>query len=201
MAKTWRSGAVEEKIAALENAFRAIASRNADGVTVGEATISGIGRQLWLMASRQSRDDDGRTRWPVSQAGLKKARAHILKAAKAIKGVTPEAAFQMGLSWGALAAIQVGLEEAAKRAKPALGTPRKDQARRIAEVAAGHYWALTGKKPTVPKREGEAYGPFLDLVTAVFKILEVKASPLSAAESASRRWNSSQRQLGIGYGI
>jgi hypothetical protein len=47
--------------------------------------------------------------------------------------------------------------------------------------------ALTGKRPTITVRDGEATGPFLDLVTEVFSILAIKASPEAVAREALKK--------------
>jgi hypothetical protein len=70
------------------------------------------------------------------------------------------------------------------------GAPTKDQPRKIARVVAQHYFRLTGRKPTVPKKDGKACGPFLDLLSAVFRTLDLggKVSALSQAEMVARDW-------------
>ena len=197
MAKAWRLEAAEEKIKALENAFREIASRYPGEAGQGEIFIDGLGRRLWLMRPTESRDLQGETVWPISRVTKKKARILVLKAAAALKGVSPAEAHELGLNWVSLFVLRQQLKSTAAKAAPVRGAPRKDQTRKIGEVVATHYWVLTGKKPTVPKMGGP-YGPFLDLMTTVFKILGIKDSALSAAESASRNWKGAKEHLRLG---
>lgn len=63
-------------------------------------------------------------------------------------------------------------------------TPRGRPPKRVAEVVteylAENYRVLTGDEPTISTKTdwgSKAYGPFLDFVTEVFKILQVRASP------------------------
>lgn len=63
--------------------------------------------------------------------------------------------------------------------KPVKGRPEKLGARAIAGVVAANYKALTGKKPTVSTdwRTGKMRGPFYELMSEIFRLLEVDASP------------------------
>jgi hypothetical protein len=62
--------------------------------------------------------------------------------------------------------------------------PRKVQ---IARVVAQHYYGLTGQKPTrrVKWDDGRAYGPFLELLNAVYGILDIKASADAVIKSGA----------------
>lgn len=71
------------------------------------------------------------------------------------------------------------------------GAPEKRQARRIAKFLAMQYFQWTGKTPGMPKKDGEYYitkGSFPDLLTDVFDVLGVDASPQSQAVDISRNW-------------
>ena len=95
----------------------------------------------------------------------------------------------------------IALHLAAKQAdlKDHRGAPKKLQLRKIAQAVAQHYYALTGKKPTVPKKDGIAYGPFLDLLTEVYMILDFKknASAEAQAEEISRNWEAVKAKFPI----
>lgn len=61
----------------------------------------------------------------------------------------------------------------------------------IASILAFHYRELTGKEPTIithasSAEEGKAYGPFLDLVKAVFSALGIEASAEAMARKSIR---------------
>jgi len=59
------------------------------------------------------------------------------------------------------------------------GAPEKDLAALVARMVAEHYNRLTGKRPTRITRCGrsKAYGPFIELLTEIYRILGIKASP------------------------
>jgi hypothetical protein len=61
------------------------------------------------------------------------------------------------------------------------GRPRKDQAWEITKMTAETFYRLTGGAAHPNTKDGKAYGPFLDLLTEVFNILGVDASPESQA--------------------
>jgi hypothetical protein len=69
------------------------------------------------------------------------------------------------------------------------GAKPRRQAKKIASSVATHYFRITGKFPTVitPSDGGKAYGPFLDLLSEVFRLLNVKASAESQAKEAIQR--------------
>jgi hypothetical protein len=73
------------------------------------------------------------------------------------------------------------------------GAPEKKHARKVAETVGIHYCRLTGKKPTVPKKGGVPYGPFLTLLKRVYKVLGIKASAASQAEAVCRNWRAISR--------
>jgi hypothetical protein len=63
------------------------------------------------------------------------------------------------------------------------------QATRIAEYLKQYFPLLTGKPATVSTRseDGKAYGPFLDAVTEIFRILRIDASPETYARQVPNR--------------
>lgn len=72
------------------------------------------------------------------------------------------------------------------------GRPRNNLARGVASILASNYATLTGKNPTVSTRSNGAqdvpYGPFFDLVTDIFKVLEINASAEAAARAAVKEF-------------
>jgi hypothetical protein len=79
---------------------------------------------------------------------------------------------------------------------PVASKPRKTQERKIARVVAQHYHGLTGEQPAVRTKDGVAYGPFLDLLSEVFEILEVAASSEDQARGVAREWRASKEKSG-----
>jgi hypothetical protein len=71
--------------------------------------------------------------------------------------------------------------------------PCKDVARYVANLLAQDFKDLTGKDPTLSTRrlrgsdKYEKYGPFLDLVTEIFAILHIDASPETFARKAAEK--------------
>jgi hypothetical protein len=60
----------------------------------------------------------------------------------------------------------------------------------VARALGHHYLALTGRRPTVVtaikgQTYGQAYGPFLDFVSAVFNVMGIRHSAERAARTAS----------------
>jgi hypothetical protein len=67
--------------------------------------------------------------------------------------------------------------------------PRKKRAaaaQQIAIQARPVYEKLSGHRATVPARDGQAYGPFLDFIAELFRALDVKESPESSARVACK---------------
>lgn len=73
----------------------------------------------------------------------------------------------------------VGLQRGA-----GLGAKVKTQTQAIARVAACHYLGLVGRMPTVRVRDGQAYGPFVEMLDSVFQALGIEASAESQARKA-----------------
>jgi hypothetical protein len=73
------------------------------------------------------------------------------------------------------------------RAQPVVkrtGRPQKKRAVSVAARAADTYERLTGKKATIIGRVGNAGGPFLDFLAAVFEACGIDASPEAQARAA-----------------
>jgi hypothetical protein len=71
------------------------------------------------------------------------------------------------------------------------GRPRKPQPLVVARMLAHNYRTLTGKRPTIRThagndKEGQAYGPYLELVKAVFEAIGIDANAESMAKTAIR---------------
>ncbi|MEA2934530.1 MAG: hypothetical protein QOD74_1176 [Variibacter sp.] len=64
------------------------------------------------------------------------------------------------------------------------GAPKKDLARKVARFTAEHFFGLTGNRPTRVVKDGKPYGPFIDFLGKVYKILNIKASAESQAKEA-----------------
>jgi hypothetical protein len=66
------------------------------------------------------------------------------------------------------------------------GAPQKGLAGKIARTVAEHFFGLTGTKPTriTPPKGGKAHGPFLALLTTIYRILGIKASAENQAKAA-----------------
>jgi hypothetical protein len=192
--KTRESPRWVEKCSALETAFRKLQlPRSIEGVKgiPYETLIPGIPRQLMLMAPWQCRRNILSPKQALRQ--LDDTSARLVDLMDRLPPIVVEA---LNFRQRALSDLKTKLRIlncAAKSTKvpPSRGAPRKIQARKVAVAVAQHYYGLTSKKPTVPKDKNERpYGPFLNLMTAVFEILEVNASALSQAEYVTRNWRS-----------
>jgi hypothetical protein len=79
------------------------------------------------------------------------------------------------------------------------GRPSNMLAHSVANTLARRYFNLTGNQPTLStvvgkKGEGTVYGPFLDFVREIFKILNIKHAPLSYASPAAYKLRGSGRK-------
>lgn len=193
----------EEKVTALEDAFRALPTGPFEPILgiPPQFLISGIGRQLMLMRPVAVH----KTHTPAKKS-LSKVAGMAASLTDALDSLPQEAIEAINFNWSKIGTLRLQLRVlhlGAKTAKPNVvrGAPKKGQPRVIAEVVATHYWVITGKKPTVPKKAGVSYGPFLKLLKTVFEILEIRASAQSQAEAVSRTWNSTlQKLLVTSYG-
>ena len=193
-------GSWEEKIGALEGAFRALPkgrSRGALGISP-DLLVPGIGRALLVQAGQPRRHI------PAKKA-IEKLERSSDRLIKAIEVVPPEVFKALNFTRPAMFRLQVALRAlyfAAHNADMTVNRGRRpsEQANAIAESVALHYWALTARKPTVRKNDGKPYGPFLILLKAVFEILEIEASAPSQAEWVARNWDQIiSRYLGSHY--
>ena len=94
----------------------------------------------------------------------------------------------------------VQMEEAAQRALERLrarpGGPRKRRADWVTLIAASVFSQLTGALPTVrADLEGRAYGPFIELLKAVFEACEITASAEARAKAFIRKFCQPRREL------
>jgi hypothetical protein len=95
----------------------------------------------------------------------------------------------------------VQMEEAAQRTLERLrarpGRPHKRRADWITLVAASVFSQLTGTLPALrTNSEGVAYGPFIDLLKAVFEACEISASAEARAKAFVRKFCQPRRELG-----
>ena len=95
----------------------------------------------------------------------------------------------------------VQMEEAAQRALERLrarpGRPHKQRADWITLIAASVFSRLTGMLPTLrTNSEGVAYGPFVDLLKAVFEACGITASAEARAKAFIRKFCQPRRELG-----
>lgn len=184
----------DEKCEAIEAAYREAAAKapmekspRTSKAIPYELAIPGMGRELMLMMSGA----------PRKLLPPKKALAELRKTSDGLLAVLdllpPEAAAALDMSQKTLPDLRLKLRVLSEEAKAArivrkAGPPEKVQATKIARAVAVHYYHFMGRNPSVPKREGKAYGPYLNLLSKIFKILELKASAESQAEKVVRNW-------------
>jgi hypothetical protein len=182
----------QTKCAALEDAFRRQAIQPASkmaGIPY-EFFIPDMGQQLLLMTPIQH------PKCAPDKKGLLDLAQSTGRTIKVLERLSENALTALNYRRPALASLKTNLRilhVAAKTAevKARRGAPKKIQPRKITEVVAQHYYGLTGKKPTVPSKDGKAYGPFLELLGDIFKILGVKGvSAESQARELVKGWKS-----------
>jgi hypothetical protein len=193
----------EKKNTALEAAFRNLQIKQFEKATgiPYKFLIPGMGRELMLMS-------------PIPRPktiGAKKALDNLTQSTgliiKVLDSLPQTVLDALNFQPAALRELKTKLRILHVVAKQAdvnarSGAPKKAQPSKIALVVARHYYGLTGKKPTVPKKDGIAYGPFLELLKAVYGILDIKASAASQAEKISRNWTAiASESADAGYGI
>ena len=125
----------------------------------------------------------------------KRAEALVL----AINGLSQTAVEALGLPEAALNKLKasasllwIGATKANVHELPdntAKGAPPKVQERRIAWCVAWHYHFLTGLNPTVPDKNGRPYGPFFELLQAIYEALEVTASAAAQGRLVEEIWH------------
>jgi hypothetical protein len=154
--------------------------------------IPGIGRQLMLMSPNSPRKHI-----PGGKA-LRELAKSTGRTIEVLDGLSQSAIdalsfrqLELRKLMTNLRILHVSAEEAAKAGVNFRdGAPKKTQAQRIAIVVAQHYCGLTGKIPTLSKKEGKVYGPFFHLLKDVYEVLGVKASAESQASDVIRNWKS-----------
>jgi hypothetical protein len=211
----------KSKCAALANAFRKLTIRRPTGTGIPcEFFIGDIGRQLMPMrpvprrklrfvleVKRKKGAPKLNEQWDetpiIEDLPAKKAPKALHDLARSasrtlalLDGLSQPALDALNYQKDALRQLRIGLivlYGAAIQAKVSPATkPEKIQERKIARVVAQHYYDLTGKAPSVSTKDGKANGPFLDLLNAVYEILDVRASAESQARTVAREWKSGQ---------
>jgi hypothetical protein len=78
---------------------------------------------------------------------------------------------------GRLLQMEKAAQRALERLRARPGSPHKRRADWVTLVAASVFWQLTGALPTLrTDLEGRAYGPFVELLKAVFEAYGIAAS-------------------------
>jgi hypothetical protein len=185
--QSWKS-----KCAALEGAFRKLQIRRgeaAQGIPY-EFFIPSIGPQLMLMVPNPRPKA-----LPPKKAlhSLTRSIGQTLELLERLPGAVLDA---LNYRKAALRELETNLRILHFAVKTAevetrRSAPTKTQEQKIARVVAQHYFALTGKKPTVSVsvKDGNA-SPFVELLTAVYGTLGVKASAASQAKMVADKWPS-----------
>ncbi|MGI8704958.1 MAG: hypothetical protein ACR2JJ_04055 [Sphingomicrobium sp.] len=70
---------------------------------------------------------------------------------------------------------------------PQHGAPEKRYEKSVADKLLRTYQHFTGRKATVPSRDGKAYGPFLDFMADVMPLLGIRSGFESQARAAIKR--------------
>lgn len=123
---------------------------------------------------------------------LRKAAHHCCYFARYLDEMPAEAQSALSKEMGSkqLYALQRGIGPVLKKINQAVwtmedgpvtpgpkGRVRKRVAAEVTRQAAQIYTYLTGKRPTLPSRDGKAYGPYQAFLEDLFEVLGVDASP------------------------
>jgi hypothetical protein len=179
------------KCAALKTAFRRLAIQRGEEGIPYEFLIPGIAKTLLLMVPNAAQKKALPPRKALHSLTRLLTQTHdvlerlpppVLDALN----YRPEALFKLKRDLKILLAAAKTAEVKTRRSPP-----RKLQEQKIAQIVAQHYFALTGKKPTVSVslRNGDP-SPFVKLLTDVYRILGVKVSAASQAKMVADRWPS-----------
>jgi hypothetical protein len=182
----------ESKCAALEDAFRKLQNRRgeaAQGIPY-EFLIPSFGPQLMVMVPNPRKKA-----LPPKKAlrSLTRSIGQTIEALDRLPGPVldslnyrPAALYNLQMQ---LRILHVAVKTAEVETRRS--APTKTQEQKIARVVAQHYFALTGKKPTVSVsvKDGNS-SPFVELLTAVYRTLGVKASAASQAKMVADKWPS-----------
>ena len=151
----------------------------------------GLSQKDWDLLSRQPRLRPIRKR--LDQ--FEESAGRTLELLDELKDILPHS-----LS-GRLRAGLVLAREAARTSKDTIGVqkgqPKKTQKMKIAWVAGLHYFWITDKKPTVitasenkgAYNEGDAHGPFLELLATVYQALGIRGGAEAAARKVAAEWD------------
>jgi hypothetical protein len=180
------------KCAALEDAFRKVPIRRGE-VTPAipyDFLIPDIAGQLMRMIPNP------RPKALPPKEALRRLTRSIGHTVEVLDGLPPTVLDALNYQRSALRKLQAQLRIlhfAAKTAEVVTrrSAPTKLQEQKIARVVAQHYFALTGKKPTVTVRvkDGKA-SPFLELLTAVYRIIGLNVSAASQGKKVAEEWPS-----------
>jgi hypothetical protein len=182
----------ESKCAALELAFRRLAIQRSE-VVQGipyEFFIPSIGPQLILMVPNprpKTLPPKKALRSLLRSTGntieaLDRLPRPVLDALNYQPAALSKLLMQLRILHAAVKTVELETRRSA---------PTKFQEQKIARVVAQHYFALTGRKPTVSvsHRNGSP-SPFVELLTSVYSILGVKVSAASQAKMITDKWPS-----------
>lgn len=180
----------ERTLVALEAAFRKLAIRRseaADGIPY-ETLIPAIARQLMLIRPNPGIHLPQAVTTKTAKRELRDLARKIEKTIKALRDLSPTARAAVNFQEAALRTMTTSLrillastESEVPESSAVGGRPKHMSVRKISEAVGQHYHALTGERATVRVREAGdkacAYGPFFDLMTEVFQVLNLSDSP------------------------
>jgi hypothetical protein len=89
-----------------------------------------------------------------------------------------------------LGILHTSAKELKVNIKVKMGAPKEAHKLEIARFVGMYYHSRTGKKPTVRTRDGKAYGPFLETLACVYKIIGVQGGGETQARAVAREWGS-----------
>jgi hypothetical protein len=150
-----------------------------------------LSQKVWDLLSRQPRPRPIRKR--LDQ--FEESAGRTLELLDELKDILPHS-FS-----GRLRAGLVLAREAARTSKDTIGVqkgqPKKTQKMKIAWVTGLYYFWITEKKPTVitasenkgSYNEGDAHGPFLELLATVYQALGIRGGAEAAARKVAAEWD------------
>ena len=189
----------DERRAELEDAFRGLSENNeTTSENPYEQVIPNIARELMLispiMPKAPGEVTEHRAKRELSNIAktLNEALGSLSETSLAALNFRREALLSLMTTLGILSHSASKANIPQISGNSGLGQPKKVQPRQIALVVARHYNGLTGKAPTVPSKDGKAYGPFMGLLKKVYEIIGVDASAEAQAKNAVKDWKSKE---------
>ena len=173
-----KSQPFSDKLAALERAFRKlpISQPGEPDALKYEMLLPGIARELASLSPRSLPNPNRRA--------IHRKLSKLKKCAEELQD-GDNRFFNLPIDWR-IPIISLGHLSLPANPEREVGAPKKVLGPRVARLVAQHFYGLTGLLPSdgIPLGGGPAGGPFVELLSEIYNILEVNDSATTQATAA-----------------